>query len=54
MLLDVEYIILLCDKTIEISEYNRLIEKEHSAQKILGDQITAPLTRETMLAELVL
>ncbi|MEO6613788.1 MAG: DEAD/DEAH box helicase [Chitinophagaceae bacterium] len=50
----VEYLILLCDGTIEISEYNRLIEKEHSAQKILGDPTGASLTREMMLAELFL
>lgn len=49
----VEYIILLCSQTIEIAEYNRLIDKEKSAQKILGDPITTPLTKETMLAELM-
>jgi SNF2 family DNA or RNA helicase len=50
---EVEYLILLCDGTIEIQEYNRLIEKEHSAEKILGDPISAPITRETLLSELL-
>lgn len=48
---DVEYVILLCENTIEEDEYARLIEKEKSAALLLGDGIDAPLTREGMLAE---
>lgn len=49
---DVEYIILLCDGTIEVSEYERLIQKEEAAQAMLGDTIVPALTREMMLSEL--
>lgn len=51
---DVEYTILLCDGTIETLEYNRLIEKERTAQAMLGDRIEAPVTRQTMLTEAIL
>lgn len=51
---EAEYIILLCDQTIEIREYDRLIEKERLAQGILGDKIELPVTRQTMLDDLVL
>lgn len=49
---DVEYLILLCDATIEIAEYERLVAKERAAQKLLGDDVAAPVTRRSMLAEL--
>jgi SNF2 family DNA or RNA helicase len=48
---DVEYLILLCDKTIEIEEYERLIDKEQSGQELLGDRVEEPVTRESMLSE---
>lgn len=49
----VEYLILLCDKTIELNEYNRLIGKERASQNLLGDPIEEPITRETMLVEAI-
>lgn len=50
---DVEYLVLLCDDTIEVEEYERLIRKERTAQALLGDQVNEPVTRETMLVEAV-
>lgn len=47
----VEYLILLCDKTLELQEYERLVTKEVAAQSLLGDIVSAPLTRETFLKE---
>lgn len=49
----VEYIVLLCEESIEVAEYERLLAKEQSAQKILGDPITCPVSRESMLVELL-
>jgi len=48
---DVEYLVLLCEKTLELQEYERLVTKEVAAQSLLGDVVTAPLTRETFLKE---
>jgi SNF2 family DNA or RNA helicase len=48
---DVEYLILLCDKTIEVDEYERLITKERFAQELLGDRVEEPITRQSMLSE---
>ncbi|MER9368397.1 DEAD/DEAH box helicase [Mesorhizobium sp. M0518] len=48
---DVEYLILLCDKTLEIQEYERLVTKELAAQSLLGDVVTPPPTRDTFLEE---
>lgn len=50
---EVEYLVLLCDGTIEIAEYDRLVRKERSAQELLGDQVEPLLTREEMLGEAV-
>lgn len=50
---EVEYLILLCESTIELTEYDRLVRKERAAQELLGDQVERPLTREGMLAEVV-
>lgn len=50
---DVEYLVLLCNKTIEVDEYERLLQKERSAQSLLGDTVEEPITRETMLKEAV-
>jgi SNF2 family DNA or RNA helicase len=49
----VEYLILLCDETIEQPEYERLLAKEAGAQELLKDEVVAPLTRETFLTELL-
>jgi SNF2 family DNA or RNA helicase len=49
----VDYIVLLCDETIEVPEYERLLEKERAAQDLLGDEVVAPATRSTLLAELL-
>ncbi len=50
---DVEYLILLCDKTIEIDEYARLLAKEKLAQELLGDRVEKPITRESMLSDAI-
>jgi SNF2 family DNA or RNA helicase len=47
----VEYFILLAEKSIEIREFQRLREKEQSAQALLGDRVHAPVTRLSMLKE---
>ena len=49
---DVEYVVMLCDGTLEVSEYDRLVQKERAAQDLLGDNVEAPLTRETFLADI--
>lgn len=48
----VEYIILLCDQSLELREYDRLLQKESSAQKLLGDTPEDSVTRETFLSDL--
>ena len=48
---DVEYVVMLCDSTIELSEYDRLVHKEKAAHDLLGDHVEAPMTRETFLAD---
>ena len=48
---EVEYIVLLCDETLELDEYERLISKEAAAQRLLGDQFTTPITHESLLAD---
>ena len=50
---DAEYLVLLCDRTVEVEEYGKLIRKELSAQALLGDRGEEPLTREVMLAEAI-
>jgi SNF2 family DNA or RNA helicase len=47
----VEYIVLLCDRTIEQSEYSRLAMKEAMAHTLLGDRMQRPVTRTDMLNE---
>jgi SNF2 family DNA or RNA helicase len=49
----VEYLILLCDGTIEIGAYKRLTEKECEAQELFKDKVDEPLTRQLMLAEVL-
>jgi SNF2 family DNA or RNA helicase len=48
---DVEYIVLLCDRTIELEEYERLTEKELAAQELLRDRVDPPITRLAMLRQ---
>jgi SNF2 family DNA or RNA helicase len=49
----VEYLILLCDETLEMAEYERLLAKEAAAQELLKDDVIPPLTRETFLTDLL-
>lgn len=48
----VDYVILLCDETIEMGEYDRLVRKERAAQDLLGDAVEPPVTRERFLADI--
>ena len=48
---NVEYVVMLCEGTLEVSEYERLVGKEQAAQDLLGDRVDAPITRETFLAD---
>ena len=47
----VEYFILLCQGTLELQEYENLTSKEKAAQELLGDQVEATFTRQSMLEE---
>lgn len=47
----VEYVVLLCDGTIEVGEYERLVQKERAAQDLLGDPPQVQWTRELMIEE---
>lgn len=47
----VEYFILLCEGTIEVQEYERLLHKERAAQSLFGDNVAIPTTREAFLNE---
>ena len=49
---DVEYLILLCEGTLEVQEYERLVSKEVAAQSLLGDRTVSPVTRESFLSDL--
>lgn len=46
----VQYVVMLCEGTLEVTEYERLIRKERAAQDLLGDNVDPPVTRETFLA----
>ena len=50
---NVEYIVLLCDKTVEIQEYDRLTDKENTQHLLLGDKPIEVITRESMLVDLL-
>lgn len=50
---NVEYLILLCEGTIETNEYERLTEKERAAQNLLGDRHIRVPTRQSLLQEAV-
>lgn len=49
----VEYVVLLAEGTVELSEYERLTVKERVAQALLGDEVPTPLTREALLREVL-
>ena len=49
---DVEYVVLLSEGTIEVAEYNRLVDKEQMAHDLLGDKVDEQITREVFLKEL--
>ena len=49
----VEYLLLLCDETIESLEYERILRKESAAQALLSDDVEEPVTRERFLSELL-
>jgi len=48
----VEYLVLLCDGTIELTEYDRLTRKECAAQELLGDPAPEHSTRRSFLTEI--
>ena len=50
---EVEYLILLAQGTVEVSEYEILTRKEAAAQELLRDQVVPTPTRDTMLAEVL-
>jgi SNF2 family DNA or RNA helicase len=50
---DVQYHVLLASRTIENSEYDRLLAKEAAAQDLLGDEVFPPETRAGFLADLL-
>ncbi|WP_324750995.1 DEAD/DEAH box helicase [Sphingomonas sp. LY54] len=50
---EVEYHVLLASRTIEESEYGRLLAKELAAQDLLRDEVVAPVTREGFLSDLL-
>jgi SNF2 family DNA or RNA helicase len=48
---EVEYLMLLCQGSIEIQEYATLVRKEAAAQSLLGDQTPVHMTRDAFLAD---
>src|SRR5204862_7801373 len=50
----VEYFVVLCDRSLEVSEYERLVAKEAAAHELLGDQVEAPSARATFIRGFVL
>jgi SNF2 family DNA or RNA helicase len=50
---EVEYIVLLCENTIEVNEYATLTQKETAAQQLLRDNVVPAPTRDTMLTEML-
>lgn len=49
---EVEYFILLCEDTVEVREYERLLQKQQMAGDLLGDHVSVPTTRESFLGDL--
>ncbi|MEO1009565.1 MAG: DEAD/DEAH box helicase [Planctomycetota bacterium] len=50
---DVEIIVLLCEETLEMDEYDRLQRKEAAGQNLMGDPCTSTVSRDQMLAEMI-
>jgi len=50
---EVSYYVLLCQDSIEESEYDRLVGKEQSARQLFRDDDTPSLTRDVLLQELL-
>ena len=48
---DVEYFVLLCEDSIEIQEYERLVTKEKAAQSLLGDRVDETVSRDAFLED---
>jgi SNF2 family DNA or RNA helicase len=48
---DVEYLLLLCDQTIEEREYAALQKKDRASRVLLGDPVSTAETRTTLLQE---
>ena len=51
---DVEYVVLLCEGTLEPREYERLLAKQRMAADLLGDDKSEPLTRESLLRDVTI
>lgn len=49
---EVRYLLLACRDTIEPAMYDRLLDKQSSARKLLADVDPPPMTRELFLADL--
>ena len=47
----VEYLMLLCDETIEPLEHQRILDKQSAARALLNDSVEEPVTRERFLTE---
>lgn len=48
-----QYLVLLCEGTLEVQEFERLIKKEAAGYELLGDEPVATPTRQSMLAEVL-
>lgn len=49
----VDYVFLLCRGSLESHEFERLEAKQVAAHDLLGDDVELPVTRESLLAELL-
>jgi SNF2 family DNA or RNA helicase len=50
---ETEYLILLCDGTLEAREFDRMTKKEEAGYALLGDPFISRPTRESMLSDVV-
>lgn len=50
---EVEYFVLLCEKTVEVNEYETLTAKDLAGRQLLRDQIIPAPTRDSMLLEVL-
>ena len=46
-----EYLVLLCDRAIDVAEYDILTRKESAAHRLLDDDVEAPVTRQSFLED---